>query len=72
MPDIVGANTRGTKIVSLYGRLFSPAVAGHESENIEIRQTSGEVAGIVGKRGFSVMARGGDRGHLLRIFCLRS
>ncbi len=62
--NIVGANTKGTKIVPLYGRLFSHAVEGHESENIEIREAVGEVAEVLGKRGIWVMDRGGDRHHL--------
>ena len=49
--NIVGANTKGTKIVPLYGRLFSHAVEGHESENVEIREAIGEVAEGVGKTG---------------------
>ena len=62
--NIVGANAKGTKIVPLYGRLFSHAVEGHESENVEIREAIGEVAEVVGKRGIWVMDRGGDRRHL--------
>jgi hypothetical protein len=62
--NIVGANTKGTKIVPLYGRLFSHAVEGHRSENEEIRTAIGEVAEGVGKRGIWVMDRGGDRGYL--------
>ncbi len=62
--NIVGANTKGTKIVPLYGRLFSHAVEGHESENVEIREAIGEVAKVVGRRGIWVMDRGGDRRHL--------
>ncbi len=62
--NIVGANTKGTKLVPLYGRLFSHAVGGHESENTEIREAIGEVAEVVGKRGIWVMDRGGDRRHL--------
>jgi hypothetical protein len=62
--NIVGANTKGTKLVPLYGRLFSHAVRGHESENEEIREAIGEVAGVVGRRGIWVMDRGGDRRHL--------
>jgi len=53
--NIVGANTRGTKLVPLYGRLFSHAVEGHESENEEIRDAIGEVAEAVGRRGIWVM-----------------
>jgi hypothetical protein len=62
--NIVGANTRGTKLVPLYGRLFSHAVEGHESENVEIREAISEVAEVVGRRGIWVMDRGGDRRHL--------
>jgi hypothetical protein len=62
--NIVGANTRGTKLVPLYGRLFSHAATGHESENVEIREAIGEVAEVVGRRGIWVMDRGGDRRHL--------
>ena len=62
--NIVGANTKGTKIVPLYGRLYSHAVAGHESENEEIREAVGEVAEVVGKRGIWVMDRGGDRRYI--------
>ncbi len=62
--NIVGANTKGTKIVPLYGRLFSHVVEGHESENVEIREAIGEVAKVVGRRGIWVMDRGGDRRHL--------
>ena len=62
--NIVGANTKGTKIVPLYGRLFSHAVEGHQSENEEIREAVKEVAEVVGKRGIWVMDRGGDRRHL--------
>lgn len=62
--NIVGANTRGTKLVPFYGRLFSHAVEGHESENEEIRDAIGEVAEVVGRRGIWVMDRGGDRRHL--------
>lgn len=62
--NIVGANTKGTKIVPLYGQLFSHAVEGHRSENEEIRTAIGEVAEGVGKRGIWVMDRGGDRGYL--------
>jgi len=62
--NIVGANTKGTKIVPLYGRLFSHAVEGHQSENEEIREAVKEVAEVVGKRGIWVMDWGGDRRHL--------
>ena len=62
--NIVGANTKGTKLVPLYGRLYSHAVAGHESENEEIREAVGEVAEVVGKRGIWVMDRGGDRRYI--------
>jgi hypothetical protein len=62
--NVVGANIKGTKIVPLYGRLFSHAVEGHESENVEIREAIGEVAKAVGRRGIWVMDRGGDRRHL--------
>ncbi len=62
--NIVGANTKGTKLVPLYGRLFSQTVGGHQSENEEIREAIGEVAEGVGKRGIWVMDRGGDRRHL--------
>jgi hypothetical protein len=62
--NIVGANTKGTKLVPLYGRLFSHAVEGHESENIEIREAIKEVAEVMGRRGIWVMDRGGDRRHL--------
>ena len=64
--NIVGANTKGTKIVPLYGRLFSHIVEGHESENIEIRDAVGEVAEVLGRRGIWVMDRGGDRGYLFK------
>jgi len=62
--NIVGANTKGTKLVPLYGRLFSHAVEGHESENVEIREAIKEVAEVVGRRGIWVMDRGGDRRYL--------
>jgi hypothetical protein len=62
--NIVGANTKGTKIVPLYGRLFSHAEEGHQSENEEIREAVKEVAEVVRKRGIWVMDRGGDRRHL--------
>lgn len=62
--NIVGANTRGTKIVPLYGRLFSHAEAGHLSENEEIREAVGEVSEGVRKRGIWVMDRGGDRDYV--------
>ena len=62
--NIVGANTKGTKLVPLYGRLFSHAVEGHESENIEIRDAIKEVGEVMGRRGIWVMDRGGDRRHL--------
>jgi hypothetical protein len=62
--NIVGASTKGTKLVPLYGRLFSHAVEGHESENIEIREAIREVAEVLGKRGIWVLDRGGDRRHL--------
>jgi len=64
--NIVGSNTKGTKLVPLYGRLFSHVVEGHESENIEIREAIGEVAEVVGHRGIWVMDRGGDRGYLYK------
>jgi hypothetical protein len=64
--NIVGSNTKGTKLVPLYGRLFSHVVEGHESENVEIREGIGEVAEVVGKRGIWVMDRGGDRGYLFK------
>ncbi len=62
--NIVGANTKGSQLVPLYGRLFSHAADGHESENVEIREALGEVSETVGKRGIWVMDRGGDRGYL--------
>jgi hypothetical protein len=62
--NIVGANTKGTKLVPLYGRLYSHAVGGHQSENEEIREAVGEVAEVVGKRGIWVMDRGGDRRYV--------
>jgi hypothetical protein len=62
--SIVGANTKGTKIVPLYGRLFSHAVEGHRSENEEIRAAIREVSEGLRKRGIWVMDRGGDRGYL--------
>ena len=64
--NIVGAKTKGTKLVPLYGRLFSHAVEGHESENKEIRDAIGEVAEVMGRRGIWVMDRGGDRGYLYK------
>jgi hypothetical protein len=64
--NVIGSNTKGTKLVPLYGRLFSHAVEGHESENVEIREALGEVAEVVGKRGVWVMDRGGDRGYLFK------
>jgi len=62
--NIVGANTKGTKLVPLYGRLYSHAVAGHQSENEEIREAVGEVAEVLGKRGIWVIDRGGDRRYI--------
>lgn len=62
--NIVGANTKGTTIVPLYGRLFSHAVVENRSENEEIREAIGEVSEGVRKRGIWVMDRGGDRGYL--------
>jgi len=62
--NIVGANTKGTKIVPLYGRLFSHAETGHRSENEEIREAIREVSEGVRKRGIWVMDRGGDRDYL--------
>jgi len=62
--NIVGANTKGTKLVPLYGRLFSHAAGGHDSENEEIREAVGEVSEGVRKRGIWVMDRGGDRGYI--------
>jgi hypothetical protein len=62
--NIVGANTKGTKIVPLYGRLFSHAEAGHRSENEEIREAVGRVSEGVRKRGIWVMDRGGDRDYV--------
>jgi len=62
--SIVGANTQGTKISPLYGRLFSHAVKDHQSENVEIREAIGQVSDGVRKRGIWVMDRGGDRRHL--------
>jgi hypothetical protein len=62
--NIVGATTKGTKIVPLYGRLFSHAVWGHESENEEIREAVGEVSEVLRKRGIWVMDRGGDRRYI--------
>ena len=62
--SIVGANTKGTKLVPLYGRLFSHAVEGHGSENIEIRDAIKEVGEVMGRRGIWVMDRGGDRRYL--------
>jgi hypothetical protein len=62
--NIVGANTKGTKLVPLYGRLYSHAVGGHQSENEEIREAVGEVAEVVGKRGIWVMDRGGGRRYV--------
>jgi hypothetical protein len=62
--SIVGANTKGTKIVPLYGRLFSHRAEGHESENKEIRGAIGQIADVLGKRGIWVMDRGGDRDYL--------
>jgi hypothetical protein len=64
--NIVGASTKGTKLVPLYGRLFSHVDEGHESENIEIRDAIGEVAEVVDRRGIWVMDRGGDRGYLFK------
>ncbi len=64
--NIMGSNTKGTKLVPRYGRLFSHVVEGHESENIEIRDAVSEVAEVVGKRGIWVMDRGGDRGYLFK------
>ncbi|MBE0713329.1 MAG: transposase [Candidatus Aminicenantes bacterium] len=62
--NIVGGNTKGTKLVPLYGRLYSHAVGGHQCENEEIREAVGEVAEVVGKRGIWVMDRGGDRRYI--------
>jgi len=62
--NIVGTNTKGTKIVPLYGRLFSHAVVGHQSENEEIREAIGRVAEALKKRGIWVMDRGGDRDYV--------
>jgi hypothetical protein len=62
--SIVGTTTKGTKIVPLYGRLFSHAVEGHRSENEEIRAAIREVSEGLRKRGIWVMDRGGDRGYL--------
>lgn len=64
--NIVGASTKGTKLVPLYGRLYSHVVEGHESENIEIREAIKEVAEVLGRRGIWVMDRGGDRGYLFK------
>ena len=62
--NVVGTNTKGTKIVPLYGLLFSHRAEGHESENKEIREAIGQVAEVLGKRGIWVMDRGGDRPHV--------
>ena len=62
--NIVGANTKGTKLAPLYGRLYSHAVVGHQSGNEEIREAVGEVAEVLGKRGIWVMDRGGDRRYI--------
>jgi len=62
--NIVGANTKGSKIVPLHGRLFLHAVPGHRSENEEIREAVGMVAEGVRKRGIWVMDRGGDRDYV--------
>jgi len=64
--NIIGSNTKGTKLVPLYGRLFSHAVEGHGSENVEIRDAIGEVTEVLKKRGIWVMDRGGDRGYLFK------
>jgi hypothetical protein len=62
--NIVGANTKGTRIIPLYGRLFSHAVEGHHSENEEIREAIREVSEGVRKRDIWVMDRGGDRDYI--------
>ena len=62
--NIVGTNTKGSKIIPLYGRLFSHAVPGHRSENMEIREAVGMVAEGVQRRGIWVMDRGGDRDYV--------
>ena len=62
--SIVGANTKGTKVVPLYGRLYSQWEPGHRSENEEIRAGIRAVSDGVERRGIWVMDRGGDRGYL--------
>jgi hypothetical protein len=62
--SIVGANTKGTKVVPLYGRLYSHREPDHRSDNDEIRAGIREVSKGLERRGIWVMDRGGDRDYL--------
>ena len=62
--SIVGANTKGTKVVPLYGRLYSHTEPDHRSENEEIRAGIKEVSQRLERRGIWLMDRGGDRSYL--------
>jgi Transposase DDE domain len=62
--NVVATNTKGTKVVPLYGRLFSHLVPGHVSENEEIRKAVRLVAETCRSRGIWVMDRGGDRDYV--------
>jgi hypothetical protein len=61
---VVGAETNQSKIVPLYGRLYSQRAPGHQSENEEIEQALTMVSSATEKRGIWVIDRGGDREEL--------
>jgi hypothetical protein len=61
---VVGAETNQSKIVPLYGRLYSQRAPEHESENVEIEQALKMVSSATEKRGIWVIDRGGDREEL--------
>lgn len=63
--QVVATEVEGDGMVPLMGRLYSSVAPGHESENAEILDVMGKVAGALKKRGIWVLDRGGDRENLM-------
>jgi len=59
--EVIGAGVKSDWVIPLYGKVYSPAAKGYESENSEILEAVKKVSEETNKRGIWVIDRGGDR-----------
>lgn len=63
--DVLAADVGGTRLVPMYGELYSQSSPDFESENTQILKAIGVVSGATKGRGIIAIDRGGDRYKLL-------